>query len=754
MTLGAARVIYTINDLSMYVDEITPGYVIAIIQTERGPVWTPIPVASWDEYTRHFGGLFPGSIDPLAIKTGLMQGAKFVIIRVVHCTNPANRDTMTAAPATLVLRDRGDSPTHGYVESATGPFNFQQALSGRVTGTEVGPFTFGAGTSDQFSVRVGLPGNWGADQTVTLTGSMQTAAQVVDQLNAATGGLTFSATTDQKVRCVVNDPTHAVEVLAVANDAYSVLGFLEGVSSPQAGTDRLVLSIDGGADQTFTLTPAAGEQGAFTLTSGQVLTQLVGLTGATALGVSGKVRITSSTVGTGSSVQVQATSTAGTAMGFDNAVHSGLAGNAADTLRITAKDPGTWGAKLKIQVYDSDRQPATHFDLRIHYDTQPELDEYWSDLNMDPAGPRYAPTYIQERSRLVIAEDLDSPNTAPQNRPALDALGTVLVGGDDGLADFDDGDWIGDESVQTGLYAADKSVLGIDIMVPGSSSITVLQALAAYCEQRGDLVAYGQIPAGLDPTNAGYWRMGQSPYSHEAFNSHRLSLWYGRPLVYDLSDDSRKHVCCLGMLAACLARTDVSYYYHYAPVGPRRGPVDFVEGLDWNLNEYPGMQDQFAELEINYLQMTQTEGAVFWEQRTTQLATSSTQDLNVVRFLTMMRRALMPVLRTFLFEPNHPSTWREFCRTIDPWLRQVKAREAIYDYVLQTDKDAFFDGGVLKNATLNTGQTIDQHRYRARVLIQPTKAIYYLEFTVGVTRTGEAFLEYTGMYDLPGWVRS
>jgi hypothetical protein len=72
---------------------------------------------------------------------------------------------------------------------------------------------------------------------------------------------------------------------------------------------------------------------------------------------------------------------------------------------------------------------------------------------------------------------------------------------------------------------------------------------------------------------------------------------------------------------------------------------------------------------------------------------------------------------------------------------------------LQTDRDAFFDGGELKNAVLNSGLDIDRGLYRCRALIQPTRAIYYLEFELGVMRTGESFENYKSMKYLPGWIR-
>jgi phage tail sheath protein FI len=298
----------------------------------------------------------------------------------------------------------------------------------------------------------------------------------------------------------------------------------------------------------------------------------------------------------------------------------------------------------------------------------------------------------------------------------------------------------------------------MDIMIPGTTSSTVYRELIAYCEGRGDMIAYGQVPAGNDPEDAVNWRLGNGGYTHPAFNSHRFALFFGRPLVYDSRDGAKKYISCLGHLAACLCKTDNDYGPIYAPVGPKRGAVGLVEGIDFNIQDYrsTGYADLFAESGINYLMISHMpglEGAMFWEQRTTQRIPSALRELNVIRFITMVNRMLMPILRSYLYDPNHPVTWREIHRVLQPAFEEWKVKYSIYDYAIQTDRDAFFDGGVLKNAVLNSELDIDRGIYHCRALIQPTRAIYYLEFTLGVLRTGEAFENYANMKVLPGWVR-
>lgn len=744
MGLGTARVIYTINDLSLYTDELLRGYVIALVQTERGPLWQPIMIHSWDEFERMFGRTYSGSNDPLVLKMGLLQGAKFIVIRLANCTDPSDKSTISATRSSVTLNDRGGTPTAASIISEVGPFTFAAPYSGNTTGDEVGPYTIETGASDKLTVAVGA----GADQTVTFTSGTRTAQNIVDEINAQTTDLTASIV-DGCVKIAANTVTDSVILKTVANDAYTVLGFVTGTYAAYAGTDSLVVSVDGGADQTFELTTGP-------LTAGEVA-EIINdtISGAVASASQGCLVLTSSTTGDDSTLQVQVATTA-SAFGFDNTEVTGTEGVPQPTMTFESANEGAWGNSLKIDVYDSDLNPSTHFDIRVSYSLQGGLNEYFGNLSMDPEDERYFVNYINERSLLVEVTDENSTNPAYTNRPAETVSSQIMTGGDDGDP-LTTADYIGDDLVQTGIYAADKTDLSMDIIIPGTTNISVYQALIAFCENRGEYFAHLAAPSGLDPNDAKAWRMGETPYSHEAFNSPYAALWYGRPLCYDSRTDSRKYISNLGHLAKCIANTDTNYDYHYAPVGPRRGVVDLVEGLDFNVYEWRGYRDLFAEYQIDYLMISREkgiEGALFWENYTTQRAASALREINVVRFLIAMRKVLVPLLRMYLFEPNHPLTWREIHRSLEPQFRLWKDKASIYDYVLQTDRDAFFDGGILKNAVLNSGLEIDQGIYRARALVQPTRAIRYLEFEVGVMRTGEAFSEYTELKELPGWVRT
>lgn len=105
MGLGLPRVIVTEKDLSYFVDTLMKG--ISCVQgiTEKGPVASPQLIGSWQQFNRVFGGEIKDSDFPLLCKRALDRGAVLWVSRVVHFTDIADKTTITAIAASVVLRD-------------------------------------------------------------------------------------------------------------------------------------------------------------------------------------------------------------------------------------------------------------------------------------------------------------------------------------------------------------------------------------------------------------------------------------------------------------------------------------------------------------------------------------------------------------------------------------------------------------------------------------------------------------------------
>lgn len=757
MGLGDPGVSMPLIDLSTYVGEIPKGWQIVMIQSERGEMWLPTPVSDVETFINKFGDSVLWGHDPLWCIKALENGAKLIVVRIGHCTDISDRTTLTWSAAYCNVPDRGATPLSGSVTSSSGPFLFTQARGGLATGNEVGPYLIVLDTNDTFKVKVGSA----AAETVTLTaGAARTAEQIVDELNAGTTGLTASVTDEGTIQLLAVADASAIEIMSVAEDAYSALGFQEGVFPVVSGTQSLVVEINAGSPQTFTLEPASGETGDFLLTNAQVASQLSGLTGGTVTAYQGKVLITSSTVGDDSSVKVTSASTADTSLGFDNTLHSGWEGTAVNAWKFVLTGAGAYGNGAKVYWYDNKLNSGSAMDFRLTIPGSPQV--FYSGLVNDSNDPKYWKTYINTHCSQGQIVDLATPNPSPADWPAINESGITLTGGADGTYTLTDSDYVGNASAKTGLYCTEATTMpAIDIWCPGTTSAVVHTACFEFVDNRSGRFYIGATPQDMDVADTIDYRMGNPPdYSHAAFDTCSGALLYGEYQVLDTKFNMKRWIPATYQLAAAISRTDKTQGVAISPFGPKRGRCSGVLGVKNNVMPGSADADLLAEYGVNSARIILTsvetrtqEGAVLWGGWTMQRADSALKEFPISRKIKEYEHTLLPVMLGWINDPNHPVTWGEVHRTIEPYFRRDLERYHIYGYFVQTDKDAFFAGGDLKGAVLNMPNDIDDGKYRMRILIKPTRQIFYFIAEMGVMRTGDPFSDYAYMYTLPGWVR-
>jgi len=754
MGLGDPRVIWSLVDLSAYVNEIQKGWQIVLVQTERGPMWTPVAVSDTESFIRKFGNAVDWTTDPLWCLKAIENGAKLIVIRIGHCTDVSNRATLTATSAFANIPDRGATSLPGEVVSNNGPFTFSQDLPGRVTGTEVSPYEIASG--DTLSITVGT----GSAQTVDLTaGAARTAAQVVDEINAQTTGLTAAVTDNETITIYANSSADSITINT--SSATTALGLPVGTYAATQGTQTLIISVNGGSDQTVKLVPANNETGNFVLSAAQIVSQLSALVGATAsIYDSSRVKIVSNLVGSSASIQIKSNSTADTVMGFDNNIHNGWSGTAINAWKVQLTGPGSYGNGAKLYIYDNKLRPGERIDMRLVVPGGPDL--MYMSLCNDPTDPRYWKAYFNEHCDEADIIDIATPNPAPNNWPALDSTGIVLDGGSNGTTTLQDTDYVGDPAAKTGLYATHSALIpAIDIWCPGTTSAVVHTAALEFVDNTSGRFYQGATPPDMTVQQTVAYRMGNPPdYEHAAFDSCNGALIYGEYKVLDTKFNEKVYLPASYQLCAAVSRCDEQYGTAVSPFGMKRGRCGGVLGIKNNVVPASADADLLAEYGINSARIIHTsvetrgwEGAVLWGGWTLQRIDSALKEYPVVRKIKEYEHMLLPIMLGFVNDPNHPVTWGEVHRMLEPVFRRDLERYHIYGYFIQTDKDAFFAGGDLKGAVLNTPADIDQGKYRCRILIKPLRQIFYFCAEMGVMRTGDPFTDYSTLYALPGWVR-
>ena len=98
----------------------------------------------------------------------------------------------------------------------------------------------------------------------------------------------------------------------------------------------------------------------------------------------------------------------------------------------------------------------------------------------------------------------------------------------------------------------------------------------------------------------------------------------------------------------------------------------------------------------------------------------------------VLEKAIATAAKFQLFELNDEFTRAMFRNMVEPFLRDVKGRRGITDFLVVCDE------------TNNTPVVIDNNEFVAEIYIQPARSINFITLTFTATRTGISFDEIIG----------
>ena len=98
----------------------------------------------------------------------------------------------------------------------------------------------------------------------------------------------------------------------------------------------------------------------------------------------------------------------------------------------------------------------------------------------------------------------------------------------------------------------------------------------------------------------------------------------------------------------------------------------------------------------------------------------------------VLEKAVSTAAKAQLFEFNDEFTRAQFKNLVEPFLRDVKGRRGLTDFLVVCD------------GTNNTSQVIDSNSFVADIYIKPARSINYITLNFVATRTGVSFTEIAG----------
>ena len=204
----------------------------------------------------------------------------------------------------------------------------------------------------------------------------------------------------------------------------------------------------------------------------------------------------------------------------------------------------------------------------------------------------------------------------------------------------------------------------------------------------------------------------------------------GYKYTFDRFNNEFRYIPLNGDIGGLMARTSINSFSWFSPAGASRGAINGAVKLAYNPSQ--AQRDIIYPKRINPVIASPGAGIILFGDRTGLGVASAFDRINVRRLFLTVEGTIERAARDQLFEFNDVITRTNFLNIVDPFLRDVKAKRGITDFVVICDE------------TNNTPDVIDANQFRADIFIKPARSINFIGLTFVATRTGVSFEEVVG----------
>jgi hypothetical protein len=204
----------------------------------------------------------------------------------------------------------------------------------------------------------------------------------------------------------------------------------------------------------------------------------------------------------------------------------------------------------------------------------------------------------------------------------------------------------------------------------------------------------------------------------------------GYKYMFDRFNNEFRYVPLNGDIAGLMARTSINNYPWFSPAGAQRGVINNAIKLAYNPSQ--AQRDILYPNRINPVVFSPGAGIILFGDKTGLSRASAFDRINVRRLFLTIEKTIETAARAQLFEFNDVITRTNFLNIIEPYLRDVKAKRGITDFLVVCDESN------------NTPDVIDANQFRADIFVKPARSINFIGLTFVANRTGVSFEEVVG----------
>ena len=200
--------------------------------------------------------------------------------------------------------------------------------------------------------------------------------------------------------------------------------------------------------------------------------------------------------------------------------------------------------------------------------------------------------------------------------------------------------------------------------------------------------------------------------------------------VYDKYNDVYRWIGAAGHQAGLCANTDNVADAWFSPAGVNRGQLLGVTKLAFNPKKAD--RDTLYKARVNPIVSLPGQGTILFGDKTLLKRPSSFDRINVRRLFITLEKAISTAAKAQLFEFNDEFTRAQFRNLVEPFLRDVKGRRGLTDFLVVCDN------------TNNTQAVIDGNKFVADIFVKPARSINFITLSFVATRSGVEFSEISG----------
>ena len=443
------------------------------------------------------------------------------------------------------------------------------------------------------------------------------------------------------------------------------------------------------------------------------------------------------------------------------------------TVIVAAKYPGALGNSLKVSICPANSTAFSNWAYKSQFDSAPGTSTYvsnkggsndevhlvvidedgsWSgeegtvletfaylsqasDAKSDDGSNNYYHEVINNQSKYAWMTGHPTTFTDGGEAAAGNSFTAPSAAEDYSLAGGvdDNAPTIGELKTAYDIFA-DAETIDVNLIIGcsaanGADAVTHANNLIAIAEGRKDVVAFVS-PAIADTVNATTPSTDVIDWADQLTSSSYAVMDSGALYVYDKYNDVYRWITASGHMAGLCANADNVADAWFSPAGLNRGQLLGVTKVAFNPKKAD--RDDLYKSRVNPIVSFPGEGTVLFGDKTALAKPSAFDRINVRRLFIVLEKAIATASKFQLFEFNDEFTRAQFRNLVEPFLRDIKGRRGITDFLVVCDE------------TNNTGEVIDTNRFVADIYIKPARSINFISLNFIATRTGVEFSEIVG----------